>query len=231
MDLRLIKTISIEKNIKLEDLAKSADIKRATFFNYLSGKTSIPAESLKKISDILDIPIARLYEESDYLDLSQANEAEPLYSNKNRVKEIPLIHKFAYSEYFSHYSDEQYLRNLPLHPVLMDPPLKSNYLCFEVRGDSMFDGTYESRIEGDLILVREIKKSQWQSDLTIYNNNFIFTHRTEGVLIARIASHDLASETILAQCLNKQYEDVELSLKDIFAMFYEVKLVGRNSSI
>lgn len=228
MDLSLIKIISARKNIKLDDLAEMANIKRSTFFNYLSGKTSIPADTLKTLSDILDIPIAKIYAESNNLELLESKEPPSAYYAGNNTHEIPLVHKFAYSGFLSSYDNVEYIKGLPKYPALIEHSMKSNYLCFEVNGDGMSDGSFESRVAGDIILTREFTKQQWSNDLTNHKNNFVIVHKEEGILIKRIVSHDTELKVITVRSLNNQYEDVQLSLRDILKLFGEVKLVGRN---
>lgn len=229
MDLKLIKTISANKNIKLDDLAKLANLKRSTFFNYLSGKTSIPAETLKKLSDILDIPIARLYDESNNLELLESNEPLVAYASGGSLCEVPLVHKFAHRDFLLSHDNEDYIKGLPKYPTLIEGSLKSSYICFELNGDSMFDGSFESRLTGDIILTRKFQKQQWSGGLSSYKNNFIIIHKNEGLLIKRIVSDNTANARITVRSLNAQYEDMELALHDILAMFVEVKLIGRHS--
>lgn len=230
MDLKLIKTVSAQKKMNLEDLAKLANVKRATFFNYLSGKTSIPADVLKKLSDILQIPIAQIYNESNNLELSEFQEPTKPYSSE-KTKGIPFVHRFVHSDYLLAYDDEEYIGSLPKYPVITDQLLNSNYICFEVADDSMYDKSYQNRLEGDIILAREIKQSQWGSVLSIAKNNFIILHKKEGLLIKRIISHNKEARTILAHSLNAQFEDTEICTDHILSLFYEVKLVGRNSGV
>ncbi|MEO9965914.1 MAG: helix-turn-helix transcriptional regulator [Reichenbachiella sp.] len=231
MDLGLIKRISSQKKIKLDDLAKMANIKRATFFNYLSGKTSIPADSLKTLSDILDIPIAHLYNESNNLELMMSNEPEIAYASGMNTFEIPLVHKFINSDFLSMHGDDDYLKSLPKFPVLLEQPLKGNYLCFEVGDDSMFDGTHKSRMAGDIVLSREYKNQIEDLDLKTNRYNFLILHKEEGLLIRRIVSYNANERNLTLRCLNGQYEDSIVSQNEILRIFVEIKLVSRNTGI
>lgn len=230
MDFKLIKTIASNKNIRLEDLAKKANIKRATFFNYLSGKTSMPADVLKTISDILEIPVARLYEESNNVEPFVLNEPSSPYITRKRVQEVPLVHKFAYEDYATQFHSEEFAESLPKYPVLMDQPTKGYYLCFEVCGDGMWDGSHESRIEGDIVLAREVQKQYWPTELT-QKRNFFIVHRTAGVLFKRVDIPDTDADTMIIQSINAQYEAIEYSMSDILALFREVKLVSRTYGV
>lgn len=226
MDFTLIKTIASSKSIRLEDLAKKANIKRATFFNYLSGKTSMPADVLKTISDILEIPVARLYEESNNLEPLVLHEPSSPYITRKRAQEVPLVHKFAYQEYLIHPDSEEFVETLPKYPVLMDQPAKGYYLCFEVCGDDMWDGSHESRIEGDIVLARKIQKQHWTTELT-QKWNFFIIHRTEGLLFKRVDLKGEEGDIVIARSINTQYDAIELPKSDILALFREVKLVSR----
>jgi len=229
MDLQLIKKIAQEQNIKLDDLANKANIKRATFYNYLSGKTDIPATVLKSLSDILEIPISKFYNESILLDRSPVvNSSLPVGTGGN-LYYVPLVHKYAYSGYLPGYNDSLFIDALPKIPVLTDLSIQGIHTCFEINGDSMSDNSDQSRLEGDIILCREIPKDRWDNKFHLKNKNFVLLHKSKGLMIGRISRYD--GNTITLHSLNPDYDDQILSVHDISIAHKEVKLVDRNSGL
>ncbi|MDO5430656.1 MAG: peptidase S24, partial [Parabacteroides sp.] len=68
---------------------------------------------------------------------------------------------YAYAGYLCGYADAEYIETLPTIPFIVDHEAHGHYIAFEVRGDSMNDGTEESYLEGDRLLCREIKRELW----------------------------------------------------------------------
>ena len=143
------------------------------------------------------------------------------------VMRIPLINQFAQAGYLSGFSDEEYLEELPHIPFYADREYKGVYRAFEVRGDSMDDGTRQSIIEGDILLCREISKSYWKHKLHIHKWNFVLVHRDSGILVKQITAHHVDSGVITIHSLNPLYEDKKLNLKDIVQLFNVVKIERR----
>ena len=97
-------------------------------------------------------------------------------------------------------------------------------MCFEVRGESMTDNSFESLPPKTRLLAREIQRHHWQSKLHTHKyKRFIIVHRTDGILIKQITNHDLANNTITAHSLNPDYEDLIVNLDDVVQLFNVVK--------
>ena len=141
------------------------------------------------------------------------------------VMNVPLVQQYAYAGYLSGYSDPEYIEELPTVPFIVDHEAKGNYLCFEVRGDSMYDGTEESLLEGDKLLCREIKRELWTtSRLHIRKWDFVIVHRTDGILVKRIIEHNLEYGSITVHSLNPEYPDRVLYLNDIAQIFNVIEI-------
>lgn len=138
--------------------------------------------------------------------------------------EIPIVSQYAYAGYLSGFSDPEYIENLPTVPVFVERETKGKYLAFEVRGDSMNDNSYESILDGDVLISREINKDLWGYKLPINKWNFIIVHKVEGILVKRIINHDLEKKEIKIHSLNPFYEDSILSLDDINQLFNVVQI-------
>lgn len=151
-------------------------------------------------------------------------EAVPLNPGDMKLMYVPLVNQYAYAGYLRGYSDASYIGSLPKMPWVVDREYKGDYFAFEVRGDSMDNGTSESYKEGDLLLCREISRNLWvNSKLHIKKWDFVIVHKTEGILIKRITAHDVARGIITIHSINELYPDASLKLKDIAQIFNVVK--------
>ena len=102
--------------------------------------------------------------------------------------------------------------------------LKGNYVAFEVRGDSMNDGTEESYLEGDRLLCREIAPYLWaESKLHIRKWDFVIVHE-DGILVKRIIDHNVENHTITIHSLNDMYPDRVIDLAEVRQIFNVIEL-------
>lgn len=151
-----------------------------------------------------------------------ATNAHPL--QLENIVYAPLVSQYAYAGYISGYADEEYIEHLPIVPFVASHDAKGNYVAFEVRGDSMDDGTDDGYKEGDRVLGREIPQDLWvNSKLHIRKWDFIIVH-TEGILIKRIIKHDVEKHLITIHSLNEFYEDRIINLKDVKKIFNVIEL-------
>lgn len=153
--------------------------------------------------------------------LKQKNEALP--RTMDVVVGIPLVSQYAYAGYLSGYGDPEYIDKLPRIDFTPDRHMTGNYIAFEVRGDSMNDGSADSYLEGELLICREVEPVYWKdSQLFINKRDFVIIHK-EGILIKRIISHDVENHTITIHSLNPMYKDEVLDLADVRQIFSVVE--------
>lgn len=141
---------------------------------------------------------------------------------------VPLLHVRGKAGYLAGYGDLEYIDSLSTRQVIVDREYKGKYLCFEVDGDSMDDGTRESICDRDIVLGREVRRDLWKNKLHIRDWNFIIVHR-EGISIKRIIDHDVETSMIKCHSLNPLYDDFELRLDDVIELYNLVKIVDRNA--
>lgn len=159
-----------------------------------------------------------LYNEGDML---QKNEALP--RTMDVIVGIPLVSQYAYAGYLSGYGDPEYIDKLPRIDFTPDRHMTGNYIAFEVRGDSMNDGSADSYLEGELLICREVEPVYWKdSQLFINKRDFVIIHK-EGILIKRIIAHDVENHTITIHSLNPMYQDEVLDLADVRQIFSVVE--------
>ena len=149
-------------------------------------------------------------------------EAVPL--NQNFIINVPLVNQYAQAGYLCGFQDATYIATLPTIPFIVDHEAKGNYVAFEVRGDSMNDGTEESYLEGDRLLCREIYPHLWvDSKLHIRKWDFVIVHE-EGILVKRIIDHNVDNHTITIHSLNDMYPDRVIDLAEVKQIFNVIEL-------
>ena len=143
--------------------------------------------------------------------------AQPFIPN-TRVG-VPLVSQYAYAGYLGGYGDPEYVGALPTIDFTPDREMTGNYIAFEVRGDSMDDGSKESYVEGEIVICREVEPDYWKdSRLFINKRDFVIVHR-EGILIKRITEHDVERHTITVHSLNPMYQDRVINLSEVMKIF------------
>ena len=149
---------------------------------------------------------------------------QPVNLSEKSIMYVPLVNKYAYAGYLSGFGDAEYIHSLPTIPMIADREGRGVYMAFEVKGDSMDDGTRNSYEQGDIIICRQIAQHHWQNKLHIHKYDFVIVHRTEGVLLKKIAKHDTATGTLTLHSLNSLYDDFTVHLNDVAQIFNVIKV-------
>lgn len=211
---RAEKAIKLLKECELSNyvISKQTHISQSTLGNYKNGKTKPTPANTEILLQFFST------ENSPNVE----NEAVPL--NQNYIINVPLVNQYAQAGYSCGYQDAAYIATLPTIPFIIDHEAKGNYVAFEVRGDSMNDGTEESYLEGDRLLCREIAPHLWvDSKLHIRKWDFIIVHE-EGILVKRIIDHDVENHTITIHSLNNMYPDRVIDLAEVKQIFNVIEL-------
>jgi phage repressor protein C with HTH and peptisase S24 domain len=138
---------------------------------------------------------------------------------------VPLVSQYAYAGYLAGFADTEYIETLPTVPFLVDSEHKGQYVCFEVKGDSMDDNSINSYPEGAIVLGREVRQDFWKCKLHIKDWDFVIVHREKGIVIKQITEQDVENGIITCHSLNSMYDDFELHLKDVSQIFNVVKKI------
>jgi hypothetical protein len=150
------------------------------------------------------------------------------YKKPSDATTAPLISQYAYAGYLAGFADPDFLECQPQFTASKKHN-GGHYIAFEIKGDSMDDGTRRSICEGDIVLARELQKLHWQNKLHI-PKVFIIVHKTDGIICKEIVKHDVKSGVITCHSWNPDpdYEDFELNLHDVMQLFY-VKEISRQN--
>jgi phage repressor protein C with HTH and peptisase S24 domain len=223
----IINKVLEELNLKAPTFAESIGVKYQRIFDLQKGK-------VKKISSSLANDIISKYGqfnltwlltgEGEMLNTPNqpSDEASPI--DEPIILRVPLVSQYAQAGYLCGYADAAYMATLPTIPYIVDHEAQGHYVAFEVKGDSMNDGTEEAILEGDRLLCREIMPHLWaDSKLHIRKWDFVIVH-TEGILVKRIINHDVENHTITIHSLNSMYPDKVINLADVKQIFNVIEL-------
>lgn len=129
------------------------------------------------------------------------------------ISSIPLVPQLAYAGYLSGFSDKDYISSLPRIPFVAEDG--SHYVAFEVKGDSMNDGSSRAYQEGDIVICKECPSFMVrEASLNIKGREFIVVH-TEGILLKSIVNIDNVNGMITLRSFNPIYTDLTLSLSEV----------------
>lgn len=144
-------------------------------------------------------------------------EATP--AHMGRRAGIPLVTQYAYGGYLTGYGDPEYMESLPIVDFTPDREMTGNWLAFEVRGDSMNDGSFESYRPGDIVICREVEPYLWKDSRLHYDRRDFVIVCEDGILIKRITSHDVENHLVTIHSLNPEYPDRTLDLVQVRKIF------------
>ena len=142
-----INIASLRKSLRLrqKDFGEKIGIKQAYLSEIESGKKPLTEELYNNIIEVFGMDKVSEHfistNDSDIIANKNTNEAVPL--NQNFIINVPLVNQYAQAGYICGFQDAAYIATLPTIPFIIDHEAKGNYVAFEVRGDSMNDGTEE----------------------------------------------------------------------------------------
>lgn len=213
-----LKQLLEKKGLTAYMFAEETGISQSTLSRILNKDTKPNASNLKVISDYFQIDKTWLLT-GQQEEIKKKVEKQPeLYISEN-VMNVPIVTQYAYAGYMNGFNDPTYIEELPKIPFLVEKEHKGEYICFEVKGDSMDDGTHDSYLERDILLCRNVRKDFWKSKLHINKWDFVIVHKENGICVKRIIKHDVEKGIITCHSLNDYYEDFEMDLRDVTKIF------------
>jgi transcriptional regulator with XRE-family HTH domain len=146
------------------------------------------------------------------------------------IMNTPLITKKAYAGYLAGWGDDEYINELPKHPIVVDKPHLGYYHSFEVSGDSMDDGTARAIQNGDIVTGRKIDRQFWKSKLHLSKFRDFVIVSLEGIVCKEIIKHDTAAGVLTCHSLNpdkENYPDFEIELAKVIQIFNIVQVTKK----
>lgn len=207
--------------VRDKEVADETGYSKESISNMLSGRSAVSEKFKRKFEEVYGKRNIVSEDRAPYGSASQLDLGDRTIIN------VPLVGQLAYAGYLSGFADNEFVETLPTTAFVVDKEPKGKYIAFEVRGDSMDDGTSESYISGDIILCREIKRELWQSKLHIKKWDFVIVHRTKGIVIKKIKSHDTATGFLTLHSINTEYEDFTVKIDDVLQLFNVVQVMRK----
>ena len=236
---QVIQNLLDHLGIKAPTLASEVDVLYRRVYDIQSGKTRKVSGDLanKIIARYPDISLHWLLTgEGEMLRMEEEKphhriegNVRPVLEGEMEWIEVPLMPYKARAGVLAGFGDPDWREGKQTMQILVDRRLRGDYLIYEVEGDSMDDGTINAFLEGDFLLCRVLPKSDWQYGIKRRTATFcVIATDTEGVVLKQITRHDKAEGVITCHSLNPAYDDYEVNLSDVQAIFYVERLAQRN---
>lgn len=231
-----IQSLLKDRNITQEEMADHLGMSRVTIGKRLKHKYYPNTDEKAKIISFLKMTpkevetlnkMGGLAIDFGILEEDQTSELIEISPGRYRMK-VELVPIYAQAGYLTDYADPEYLEELPVHYFTTTHPAKGKYRAFEVYGDSMDNGDVREAIpSGAIVIGRQVQHQHWRSKLHNHKwENWIFIHKTEGIIVKQIAHQDLDTGDITLRSLNpdkEKYPDFTINLDDVSQIYNVVK--------
>jgi hypothetical protein len=162
---------------------------------------------------------------SPYITNSNGNTYKDL-KNGRYIVSAPVVPFYAYGRYLSDFADEAFMTELDYVDFIVDHIGRGKYVSFEIKGDSMDDGSKRSVPERSLVLCRELEIDHWREKLHYRKFPYwIIVHKTS-ILCKQIIDHNVEKGTIKCHSLNSspEYQDFEINLNEVKQLLNIIKI-------
>lgn len=220
-----LKAFRKENGIKQIDVAEWLNCGQSNI-SMLEKSMNLSEHQISLIKDHCDIDISKYFVSNKNIKPIISNEAEPV--TDPITKRVPLVNQYAYAGYLAGYKDQKYIDQLPIIPFDSEDDPNFCYMAFEMKGNSMDDGSRYSYIDGDKLFCQEIPLRMWDtSKLHTMNWNFVIVYK-EGIIVRKIIDHDIQNRTIVVHPLNPFINDELINLVDVYQIFHVLEYLRKN---
>lgn len=239
---KVINFILERENLKPGTFARSIGVTPTQIYDLLSGKTKKISESIAdKIlkafpaynkawvltgtgnpmqESLIEVPVKE--DEGEFY--TENNNCVKFYDLGGKYRMVVKLVPFAAYGQFANECDtlEPEKDSWEDESFETDKIVHGKYYAFEVRGESMDNGTRSSFEEGDRVLVRELDRIHWVEGLRFKDYPFWVVVFDSSVLIKQIVEQNLEKGTITFHSLNPspEYSDFTLEMDKIRALYY-----------
>ena len=232
--MQIIKRLRRKKRIRQQDLATAIGVSLRTIQLYEKKDANIPIKNLTKIADYFGTSIAELY-------IEEVNEARDPYLTGDvfsakgtflkflpggkAVVRAPLVLIEKQKAFLEKFDLNSALDELPKIEFLLNTAIRSNYMAFEISGNSMDDGTIQAIPAGALVLTREVERTEMETVPKKFLNQPFVLIGKERIFCKSVTAISKDKATILCNNLNPspEYHDFEIPISEIRGFYQVVK--------
>lgn len=202
--------------------------------NWESGKTTPSQSKLETIAQHYGVTVAYLFE--DVTNDISINESTELYTTKagsvieeldngRYLLSVSLVPHKAHAMYLQDFTDAEFIDSLTRVSFIVDRVPKGNYQAWEIKNDSMMDGSINSIPDGSIVLGREVGRQHWKNKLHTKNYPYWIIVHKESIVCKEIIEHDVDKGIITCHSLNDslEYQDFKINLDDCHKLFNIIK--------
>lgn len=220
---RALKKFLREKKITQVELSEKMQIQQSIISDMINGKRN-PERLVDYLANnygfVQDADV-RIVEEQEKRPYTTNSHGVKFYEQEDGslLMEVPKVPYYALGS-----SDDEFAtllntedNELVLFPV--DKVYHGKYLTFEIIGDSMDNGSRKSFERGDLVLVRELDKSDWMPKLRYDKWNFWVICWGNCVRLKQIVSQEGNIITLHSLNPSPEYTDFQIDLDNVSRLF------------
>ena len=173
--------------------------------------------------------------------ISKANGDNPLLETENKIKyykldedlfrmQVPLIRYTKWDRFIDQVKRETTSCEGWDEMEFIVPIIgMGKYFAFEIKGDSMDDGTRKGIAYGDFVLTRELNAAYWKNQLKYDKYPYWMIVLDNTIMCKQIVGQNLETEEIMVHSLNTspEYRDFTIRLEDIKGLYNIVQRVPR----
>ncbi|WP_286895014.1 MULTISPECIES: hypothetical protein [Sphingobacterium] len=212
---------TVYQYFRTENLTREVVINIITTFNTTEEEVFEVSESKTIKSNARDIGNPEIYDEDGDQKFTEISPGRYRMGTE-------LVPVYAQAGYLTGYADKEFIEELPKHYITVDKYVRGKYRSFEISGHSMDNGDVkEAMPDGTIATGREVKRELWKSKLHNHQwPNWIFVHRTEGIVAKQIAHQDLETGQLILRSLNPdkdKYPDIQVFMDEIEQIYNVIK--------
>jgi transcriptional regulator with XRE-family HTH domain len=154
--------------------------------------------------------------EESYFVIRDGLQYAEMPNGKFRIR-VPLVPAKAYSAYLDSCLSAGFLSSLDMTEFIVDKIDAERYLAFEVKGDSMDDGSRRSICDRDIVLVREPERNSRNERLLDDDYPFWIIVVDNAIICKQITAYNADRQEIACRSLNPspEYADFCLPLAQV----------------
>lgn len=212
---------TVYQYFRTENLTREVVTNIITTFNTTEEEVFEVSESKSIKSNARDIGNPEIYDEDGDQKFTEISPGRYRMGTE-------LVPVYAQAGYLTGYADKEFIEELPKHYITVDKYVRGKYRSFEISGHSMDNGDVkEAMPDGTIATGREVKRELWKSKLHNHQwPNWIFVHRTEGIVAKQIAHQDLETGQLILRSLNPdkdKYPDIQVFMDEIEQIYNVIK--------